>query len=60
MTALIGLDEQPFQASPLATPWQAGFEERFLRKLEDQPSAVAFIPQEKRSLSEALLKRSAP
>ena len=21
-------DEQPFQASPLATPWQAGFGER--------------------------------
>jgi len=28
MSATSWLEEQPFQASPLATPWQAGFEER--------------------------------
>ena len=39
------------QASPLATPWQAGFDER--------PAMRDFKPQAKRSFSEALLERRA-
>jgi len=51
LIALSGLEEQPFQASPLATPWQAGFDER--------PAMRDFKPKAKRSFSEALLERRA-
>ena len=48
--AAFGLEEQPFQASPLATPWQAGFDER-TNVLEERADAL--------EVKALILKRSA-